>query len=202
MTAAPHGHVAGVVPAFGRRPPVARRRVEVGRARRLGRQGRHQGQALRGRPAGAVLVQALVRPARPTHRCASPGAASGLPPPAARDVQRASRATAWWPPAQELPDRDAAEALPARASSSRGPVSRRPTTDEFYWVDLIGLAVRNRQGWTWARWSACSRPARTACCVSSQPPLSADERADPFVDAYVDRVDPRPAHRTSTGTDY
>lgn len=48
--------------------------------------------------------------------------------------------------AQEVPDRDAAEALRgARVFIGR---SSFPTagTDEFYWIDLIGLNVVNRQG--------------------------------------------------------
>jgi 16S rRNA processing protein RimM len=71
--------------------------------------------------------------------------------------------------AQELPDRNAAEAMQgARIFISRASF---PTPDdgEFYWVDLIGLAVSNREGVLLGRWWACSKPARTACCVSSQP---------------------------------
>ncbi len=48
--------------------------------------------------------------------------------------------------AQELPDRNAAEAMKgARVFIAR---SSFPTAGdgEFYWIDLIGLAVVNRQG--------------------------------------------------------
>jgi 16S rRNA processing protein RimM len=45
-------------------------------------------------------------------------------------------------------DRDAAEALTgARIFVSRASFPT-PDDNEFYWVDLIGLAVRNRAGWT------------------------------------------------------
>jgi len=48
--------------------------------------------------------------------------------------------------AQEVDDRDAAEAL--KGARIFIPRSSFPTaaTDEFYWVDLIGLAVVNREG--------------------------------------------------------
>jgi 16S rRNA processing protein RimM len=55
---------------------------------------------------------------------------------------------------QELPDRDAAEAL--KGARIFVPRASFPTPDdgEFYWVDLIGLAVVNREGRPWARWWA------------------------------------------------
>jgi 16S rRNA processing protein RimM len=47
---------------------------------------------------------------------------------------------------QELTDRDAAEAMAgARIFISRASFPT-PDDNEFYWVDLIGLAVRNRDG--------------------------------------------------------
>jgi 16S rRNA processing protein RimM len=46
----------------------------------------------------------------------------------------------------ELTDRDAAEAMAgARIFISRASFPT-PDDNEFYWVDLIGLAVRNRDG--------------------------------------------------------
>jgi 16S rRNA processing protein RimM len=60
--------------------------------------------------------------------------------------RRASRATASSPPARTWTDRDAAEALTgARIFVSRASFPT-PDDNEFYWVDLIGLAVRNRDG--------------------------------------------------------
>ena len=67
--------------------------------------------------------------------------------------------------AQDVDDRSAAEALKgARIFVSRASF---PTADkdEYYWVDLIGLNVVNRQGETLGTVEACSTPGRTACCV-------------------------------------
>ena len=89
----------------------------------------------------------------------------------------------------DLDDRDAAEALAgARVFVPR---SSFPTPDdgEFYWVDLIGLSVANREG---AALCAVVGLIETGphCVLRIQP---ADPKAEevlvPFVDAYVDRVD-------------
>jgi 16S rRNA processing protein RimM len=90
---------------------------------------------------------------------------------------------------EDLDDRDAADRLAgARVFIAR---SSFPTPDEgeFYWVDLIGLAVRNREG---AALGTVAGLVETGphCVLRIQP---ADPKADevlvPFVDAYVDRVD-------------
>jgi 16S rRNA processing protein RimM len=102
--------------------------------------------------------------------------------------------------AHDLDDRDAAEALSgARIFISRSSFPT-PAEDEFYWVDLIGLAVRNREGAVLgtvvglmdtgptcvlrvqAQAPAVQAPAGTQ-------PAEADECLIPFVSAYVDRVD-------------
>lgn len=97
--------------------------------------------------------------------------------------------------AQEVPDRNAAEAL----RGARVFVSRQsfPTaaTDEFYWVDLIGLAVVNRQGE--ALGTVIDLLDTGAHCVlrlrrpGAAPDAKADEaeRLIPFVAAFVDQVD-------------
>jgi 16S rRNA processing protein RimM len=56
---------------------------------------------------------------------------------------------------QEVDDRSAAEAL--KGARIFVPRSSFPTAgdDEYYWVDLLGLDVVNREGVTWAR---CKRP--------------------------------------------
>jgi 16S rRNA processing protein RimM len=97
--------------------------------------------------------------------------------------------------AQDVSDRNAAEAL----RGARIFISRQsfPTAKdgEYYWVDLIGLAVVNREG----------EPLGTvidlldtgAHCVLriQRPDVPADAKPDeaerliPFVDAYVDQVD-------------
>lgn len=88
-----------------------------------------------------------------------------------------------------LDDRDAAEKLAgARIFIAR---SSFPTPDEgeFYWVDLIGLAVSNREGAALGNVVGLIETG-PHCVLRIQP---ADPKADevlvPFVDAYVDTVD-------------
>jgi 16S rRNA processing protein RimM len=91
--------------------------------------------------------------------------------------------------APEIPDRDAAEALKGvRVFVSR---SSFPKTDdgEFYWVDLIGLAVVNRE--QAALGEVVGLIDTGPHCVLRVQPAdpAADERLIPFVEAYVDSVD-------------
>lgn len=96
--------------------------------------------------------------------------------------------------AQELPDRNAAEALQgARIFIAR---SNFPTAGdgEYYWIDLIGLAVVNRQGEalgsvvglidTGAHSVLQLRRPEAADGASGE----ATERLIPFVAAYIDDV--------------
>lgn len=91
--------------------------------------------------------------------------------------------------AHEVGDRGAAEALQgARIYVSRASF---PTAqdDEFYWVDLIGLAVHDR---TEARLGTVTGLLETGphCVLRVQPAeAQAAELLIPFVAAYVDRVD-------------
>jgi len=96
--------------------------------------------------------------------------------------------------APEIVDRDAAEALKgARIFISRASFPA-PEDDEFYWVDLIGLSVFNREG---AALGEVVGLIDTGphCVLRVQPPAAeerppeAGERLIPFVDAYVDSVD-------------
>lgn len=91
--------------------------------------------------------------------------------------------------AEELNDRDVAEAL----KGARIFVSRQsfPTPDdgEFYWIDLIGLAVVNRGA---AALGTVVGLIETGphCVLRVQPEDgAAAETLIPFVDAYVDAVD-------------
>jgi 16S rRNA processing protein RimM len=93
--------------------------------------------------------------------------------------------------AHEVPDRTAAEALRgARIFISRASF---PTagTDEFYWVDLIGLDVRNREGLAMGtvRELMATGPQTVLVLSYAKPDGSAGERMIPFVSAYVDQVD-------------
>ena len=101
--------------------------------------------------------------------------------------------------APEVADRDAAEALKGvRVFISR---ANFPKTDdgEFYWVDLIGLSVFNRDGAELGEVvglidtgpHAVLRVQPTAAEVAAVAPGAdpIEERLIPFVDAYVDAVD-------------
>jgi 16S rRNA processing protein RimM len=104
--------------------------------------------------------------------------------------------------AQELDDRNAAEAL--RGAGIFVSRASFPTADadEFYWVDLIGLAVVNRQGESLGTVKdLIDTGAHSVLRV--QPQGDGDERLIPFVGAYVDDVSL--AERTITvdwGPDY
>lgn len=104
--------------------------------------------------------------------------------------------------AQELPDRSAAEALKgARIFVSRGSFPT-PGTDEFYWVDLIGLAVVNRDGAVLGTVSGLlDTGAHSVLRVA--PAAGGPERMIPFVAACIDAVD-LPARRIAVdwGLDY
>lgn len=88
---------------------------------------------------------------------------------------------------QDLDDRDAAQALKgARVFVSRASF---PTAapGEYYWVDLIGLAVRNRAGEALGRVDGLIETG--AHDVLRVQAADAAERLIPFVQAYVDEVD-------------
>ena len=90
----------------------------------------------------------------------------------------------------DVPDRTAAEAL--RGARVFVPRSSFPTAgdDEYYWVDLIGLSVVNREGVALGtvRELLATGPQTTLVLASEQDgkPL---ERMVPFVAAFVDKVD-------------
>ncbi len=97
--------------------------------------------------------------------------------------------------AVEVPDRDAAEKLKgARVLVSR---TQFPATnpDEYYWVDLLGLQVVNREGVNLGEVKDLLSTGPQTVIVLEYPRTDADkpgqvgERMIPFVSAYVDRVD-------------
>lgn len=99
----------------------------------------------------------------------------------------------------DVPDRNAAEAL--RGARVFVPRSSFPTAadDEYYWVDLIGLDVVNREGIALGtvRELLATGPQTTLVLVADAPSdetgqASAGktiERMVPFVSAFVDEVD-------------
>jgi 16S rRNA processing protein RimM len=97
--------------------------------------------------------------------------------------------------AQEVADRTAAEALHgARVFVSRASF---PTAgeDEYYWVDLIGLSVVNRDGVLLGRVTDLIDTGAHSVLRVRPPDAAADaapdlaERLIPFVAAYIDAVD-------------
>ena len=98
---------------------------------------------------------------------------------------------------QEIDDRSAAEAL--KGARIFVPRSSFPTPDddEFYWIDLIGLDVVDRQDTMLGRVVGLIETG-PHCVLRVQPEASegspAGEVLIPFVAAYVDKVD-LPAHR-------
>ena len=92
--------------------------------------------------------------------------------------------------AQEIDDRSAAEAL--RGARVFIPRSSFPTADadEYYWVDLIGLAVTNREGVALGSVKELlSTGPQTVLVLAYEAQGKTQERMIPFVSAYVDTVD-------------
>ena len=97
--------------------------------------------------------------------------------------------------AQEVSDRNAAEAL--KGASVFVSRSSFPTadTDEFYWVDLIGLNVENREGAPLGQVQDLIDTGPHCVLRVRRPDAAADAKPDeaerliPFVSAYVDQVD-------------
>lgn len=97
--------------------------------------------------------------------------------------------------AQELPDRTAAEAL--KGARIFVPRSSFPTAadNEYYWVDLIGLQVINREGEVLGTVAdlldtgahSVLRLTYEVTDALGQPRVA--ERLIPFVAAYIDQVD-------------
>lgn len=122
-----------------------------------------------------------------------PGPAGVAMPTLLRVVQAREQGDAVVATVQELDDRDAAEAL--KGARVFVPRTSFPTPDEgeYYWVDLIGMAVANRAEVTLGSVVGLIETG-PHCVLRIQPAAAADgspaeEVLIPFVDAYVDRVD-------------
>ncbi|MEJ5990350.1 ribosome maturation factor RimM [Ramlibacter sp. PS3R-8] len=97
--------------------------------------------------------------------------------------------------ADGVEDRSAAELL--RGARVFVPRSSFPTAgkDEFYWVDLLGLDVVNREGLALGRVKEMlSTGPQTVLVIEYEAGGQPQERMIPFVSAYVDGVD-LPARR-------
>jgi 16S rRNA processing protein RimM len=92
--------------------------------------------------------------------------------------------------AHDVDDRSTAEAL--RGARIFIPRSSFPTAgdDEFYWVDLIGLAVVNREGQVLGQVKELvSTGPQTVLVIEYTEDGKVLERMIPFVSVYVDSVD-------------
>ena len=102
-----------------------------------------------------------------------------------------------------IADRTAAEALRgARIFIARSQFPQ-PAEDEFYWADLIGLAVVNREGLALGGVTGLIDTGPHSVLRIQPPAADAEEVLIPFVSAYVDDVD-LPARRITVdwGHDY
>lgn len=95
-----------------------------------------------------------------------------------------------------LDDRTAAEALKGTRIYLPRSAFPRTDSDEYYWVDLIGLEVVNRQGQSLGQVRDLMATGPTSVLVVEYPVPAVDggqprtaERMIPFVSAYVDAVD-------------
>ncbi len=90
---------------------------------------------------------------------------------------------------QEIADRDAAEALKgARVFVPRASFPT-PAEGEYYWVDLIGLAVVNRAGLVLGDVVGLIETGPSCVLRIQAADAAAPECLIPFVGAYVDAVD-------------
>jgi 16S rRNA processing protein RimM len=160
------------------------------------------------KPAESVKPPGVAKPGKPAvlpaHKTPAQKAALAAPLPPVLHVHGVrDQGDAIVALAPEIADRDAAEAMKgARVFVSRAAFPP-PDDDEFYWIDLIGLAVSNREGVALGdvvglidtgphcvlrvKPAVAPAPAEAGDAVPAE--SAADERLIPFVDAYVDSVD-------------
>jgi 16S rRNA processing protein RimM len=92
---------------------------------------------------------------------------------------------------ESIDERNAAEALRgARVSIRRADFPPTEAEGEYYWVDLIGCRVLNREQLPLGEVvGLLDNGAQSVLRVAVGPAGAGGERLIPFVDAYVDRVD-------------
>ena len=90
----------------------------------------------------------------------------------------------------DIPDRNAAESL--KGARIFVPRSSFPTPEdgEYYWVDLIGMQVANREGVALGEVrDLLATGPQTVLVLYAEEGGKAIERMVPFVSAYIDKVD-------------
>jgi 16S rRNA processing protein RimM len=149
-------------------------------------------------PAGAATVASVDVSARRSAPAADTRAPARLSQPALLRVKSAKeQGDVIVATIDGLDDRNGAEALKgARVFVSRSAFPTPDSDDEFYWIDLIGLNVVNREGQALGTVIdlldtgphcvlRCALPADEAAQTE---PGNAGERLIPFVSAYIDKV--------------
>lgn len=130
-----------------------------------------------------------LEPALPRAGVAQP--ASLAVPPLLRISQAKEHGDGLVATADEVPDRAAAEALKgARIWVSRASFPT-PAADEYYWVDLLGLQVVNRQGMALGAVVDFIETGPNTVIVCELPAAAGTKPQQtliPFVSAYIDSV--------------
>ena len=122
-------------------------------------------------------------------RPVAPSAAASALPPLLHVVQAREQGDAVVATVQEITERDAAEALKgARIFVPRASFPT-PADGEFYWVDLIGLAVTNRDEVALGEVVGLIETGPHCVLRIQSADVAAPECLIPFVDAYVTGVD-------------
>ena len=90
----------------------------------------------------------------------------------------------------DILDRNAAELLKGASIFVSRASFPTPETDEYYWVDLIGLAVVNREGVALGQVRELLHTGpQTVLVLAYEEDGKTKERMIPFVSAYIDTVD-------------
>jgi 16S rRNA processing protein RimM len=121
---------------------------------------------------------------------ARPSAASVAAPPASLEIASVrAQGDGFVAASPAVADRSAAEALRgARIFIARADFPA-PGTDEFYWADLIGMAVANRGAVALGSVVGLIDNGPQSVLRVQPQEAGAEERLIPFVSAYVDSVD-------------
>ncbi len=119
---------------------------------------------------------------------ARPGAPAASFPSLLRITQAKEHGDVVVAQAQEVEDRSAAEALRGGRVFVARSSFPTPEADEYYWVDLIGMAVLNREGESLGTVVGLIDTGPHSVLRIQPADPSAQERLVPFVSAYVDEV--------------